>query len=142
MEIIEPYSPEDFKRYFNVRWEILRKPWDFPKGSEIDDNENISLHVMAMEGNTIVGIGRLTYYPTGEGQIRFMGVLEDYRKQNIGTQIVEYLEKEAKKMGLNKIFLNSRDNALVFYSNLGYKAEGKPFEGFTGMAHTKMLKKL
>jgi predicted GNAT family N-acyltransferase len=132
LKIIEPYSPEDFKRYFNARWEILRKPWEFPKGSEIDDNENISLHIMAMENEEIVGVGRLTYFSSGQGQVRF----------NIGTEILEYLEKEAKKMGLDCIYLNARQNSYLFYSNLGYKAEGKPFDGFAGITHTKMVKKL
>jgi len=142
LKITEPYSPEDFKRYYKTRWEILRKPWDSPQGSEIDDKENISLHVMAMEENIITGIGRLTYYRSGEGQIRYMGVTENYRNKKIGSTLVEYLEKEAKKMGLTCIYLNARENAYLFYSKMGYKAEGKPFDGFAGITHTKMVKKL
>ena len=120
----------------------MRKPLGYPKGSEIDDLENISLHAMAVEGTEIAGIGRLTYFSTGEGQIRFMGVLEKYRNQNVGFKILTYLEEKAKSMGLKKITLNARDNALLFYSKCGYKADGKPFEGFGGIMHTKMIKNL
>jgi N-acetylglutamate synthase-like GNAT family acetyltransferase len=140
LKIAEPYSPEEYKKYFNARWEILRKPLGFPKGSEIDDSENISLHIMAVEAEEVAGVGRLTYYPNGEGQIRYMGVSDKFRNQKVGTSILEYLEKEAKKMGLTKIFLNARENALLFYSKLGYRAKGKPFEGVGGISHTKMIK--
>ena len=109
MEIIEPYNPKQFTDYYKFRWKLLRKPWGMPKGSEIDDFENISLHVMAVEGEKILGVGRLTYFTTGEGQVRYMGVDEQHRNKNIGTDILEYLEIEAKKMGLKGVFLNSRD---------------------------------
>ncbi len=142
MEIKEPYTPEEFKEYFKTRWEILRKPWGSEEGSEIDDNENISLHAMAQIDGEIAGVGRLTYYPTGEGQIRFMGVQEKFRQQGVGQAILAYLEDEARKMGLKKIYLNARDNALIFYSKLGYEAEGKPFIGFADIGHTKMIKQL
>ena len=142
MEIIEPYSPEDFLRYYQARYEVLRKPWNQPKGSEIDDLENISLHAMAVNGDDIVGVGRLTYFQNGEGQIRYMGVVDSHLKQGIGRSLLEYLENEAKKMGLEKIFLNSRDEALFFYSKCGYKAMGKPYEGFAGIIHTRMVKNL
>jgi len=142
LKIVEPYTSEEFKKYFNSRWEILRKPWGHEKGSEVDDNENISLHVMAIEGDDVVGIGRLTYFRNGEGQIRYMGVKDDFRKKNVGKMLLEYLENEARDMGLERIFLNSRDSAYLFYSKMGYKAEGKPFDGFSDIAHTKMVKVL
>lgn len=142
MEIVEPYSPVEFKEYFNFRWELLRKPWGLPKGSEIDDFENISLHVLAKEENQIIGVGRLTYFSTGEGQVRFMGVDEKYRNKNVGTQILEYLEIEAKKLGLKGVFLNSRENAVTFYESNGYVQEGKAFAGFADIKHFKMTKKI
>ena len=142
MEIKEPYSSEEYSQYYQSRWEILRKPWNQPKGSEIDNLENISLHAMVVDGKEIAGVGRLTYFQNGEGQIRFMGVVEKHRKNGVGKMLLDFLEGEAKKMGLEKIFLNSRDEALFFYSKCGYKAEGKPFTGFAGILHTRMVKTL
>ncbi len=142
MEIKEPYHPEEFTAYFEARWKLLRKPWGLPKGSEIDDFENISLHVMAVDGGEIHGVGRLTYFPSLEGQVRFMGVGEKFRNKNVGTLILEYLENEAKKMGLKSIFLNSRDNAVDFYKSNGYKKTGKAYNGFADIKHIKMSKKI
>ena len=39
MDIIQPKSPEDFKKYYNLRYEVLRKPWNQPIGSERDRKE-------------------------------------------------------------------------------------------------------
>jgi N-acetylglutamate synthase-like GNAT family acetyltransferase len=142
VKITEPFSPEEFRLYFKTRWEILRKPWNEERGSEIDDFENISLHIMALEGDEIAGIGRLTYFSSGEGQVRYMGVSEKFKNQKVGTQILTYLESKAKEMGLKRIILNARENALGFYSKMGYKTDGKPFIGFAGIPHTKMYKKL
>ena len=142
MEIVEPYDPVEFKAYFKARWNFLRKPWGFERGSEVDDYENLSLHVMAKENNEIVGVGRLTYFTNGEGQVRFMGVDENFRNQNIGTEILVYLENEARKMGLKRLFLNAREEALKFYKMNGYKTQGNGFEGFAKITHTKMTKKL
>lgn len=142
MKIAEPYSPEDFRNYFRKRWEILRKPWGFPEGSEIDDFENVSLHVMAMDKDDVAGVARLTYISPEEGQVRFMGVDEKYRMKNVGREIMDYIEREAMEMGLEKIVLNARENALEFYRKLGYEECGKPFDGFAGIVHTRMEKKL
>ena len=142
MEIKEPYTPAEFKQYFHARWEILRKPWDHPEGSEIDNNENISLHAMAVDNEKILGVGRLTYFRSGEGQIRFMGVRNEHQGKQVGKSLLEYLENEARNMGLKKIFLNARENVLDFYKKMGYKSNGKAYEGFAGIMHTKMVKKL
>ena len=142
MKLVEPYSPEEYKEYFKTRWELLRKPEGFPKGSEIDDYENISLHLMAVEDKVIIGVGRLTYFSNGEGQVRYMAVKEEFRNKFIGSKILQYLEQEAINLGLKKIFLNARENALSFYRNNGFKETGKPFKGFAGIEHIRMEKKL
>ena len=34
MKVLEPKTKEDFKKYYDLRWRILRKPWNQPRGSE------------------------------------------------------------------------------------------------------------
>ena len=60
MLITSPQSQEDFKRYYDLRWRILRMPWNQPKGSEKDELEEESFHIMVCETERIpIGIGRL-----------------------------------------------------------------------------------
>jgi len=142
LEFSEPKSPEEFKAYYQARWEILRKPLDFPKGSEIDDLEDKSFHLMVRIGEEVIGIGRFTSISSGIGQIRYMGVDEKHRGKNVGATILLRLEKYAKLQGIGSIFLNARNDALRFYLNNGYNAEGKTFVGIAGIIHTKMIKSL
>ncbi len=140
MKLSEPYTEEEFKSYFKCRWEILRKPWDQPKGSEIDDKENVSLHVMAIEKNEIVGVGRLTILPDHQGQIRYMGVKDHMRGKKVGSKILSYLETEATKLKINKIFLHARENAVNFYESNGYKNKEKSYLLWDEIQHYKLSK--
>lgn len=142
IQLIIPYSPEEFRSYYQARWEILRKPLGQPKGSEVDNAENISIHVMVVAGKDIVGVGRLTYLPKKEGQIRYMGVRDELKHGGIGSKILKFLEKEAKKLEIHYIFLNARESALEFYKKNGYEEEDKPFKGTGDIMHTKMSKTL
>ena len=47
--VIEPQTPEEFKQYYNLRFEILRKPWGQPKSSERENDDEISHHRMIMK---------------------------------------------------------------------------------------------
>ena len=38
--IIEPQTPKEFEAYYLLRYEVLRKPWKQPFGSEKDDMES------------------------------------------------------------------------------------------------------
>jgi predicted GNAT family N-acyltransferase len=70
-----------------------------------------------------------------------MAVQEEYRKIGIGKQIVIGLEGLSIKNDRYKIILNARDNAVNFYSRLGYKIIG-PYDAGIGIDHYKMSKNL
>ena len=72
MEIIEPKTYDELKKYYDLRYEVLRKPWSQPKGSERDDKEETSFHRMIIDeqnGNA-VAVGRLQLNSIEEAQIR------------------------------------------------------------------------
>ncbi|MCW8966171.1 MAG: GNAT family N-acetyltransferase [Candidatus Pacearchaeota archaeon] len=45
----------------------------------------------------------------------------EHHKKGIGTQIIKYLEKLAKKKNIKKVHLHARTSAIGFYEKLGYK---------------------
>ena len=60
MRIVEPASSEDFHRYYELRWKILRAPWQQPRGSERDPQDDDSTHLMLVDDrNRVAGVGRL-----------------------------------------------------------------------------------
>ena len=140
--IKQPESDVDFKQYFKLRWRILRAPWGEPEGSEVDDIEDQCFHIMAVEGNRVVGVGRLQYNSAEEAQIRYMAVSEEYEGNGIGRQIVSALEQEAVDRNINKIVLDAREPAVGFYQKLDYRIEERSYLLVDEIQHYRMIKQL
>ena len=111
MKITEPKTKEDFDKYYDLRWRILRKPWDQPKGSEKDDLEDESIHLMACSGGGVCGVARAHFNSPGEAQIRYMAVDEPYRGKGIGSKLHDELEKSNKHKGGPQDTQNATENA-------------------------------
>ena len=144
MEIIEPNTFDEFKIYYNLRYEVLRKPWFQPKGSERDDDDENSLHRMIIDepNGKAVAVGRLQFNSIEEAQIRYMAVSDDYQGMGYGSEIVKVLGNIAREKGSQKIILQSRENALQFYKSNGYEIVKKTHLLFGEIQHWLMEKEL
>ena len=144
MKIIEPTTSEEFKKYYNLRYEVLRKPWGQPSGSERDEREETSIHRMIIDNKTgnALAVGRLQFNSTHEAQIRFMAVADDLQGKGLGSQIISALENIARGNGIQRIILSSRENALQFYKSNGYAIVEKTHLLFGEIQHWLMEKEL
>ena len=143
MRLLEPVSPQDFEKYYQLRWEVLRKPWNQAKGTEKDEAEGTSIHLMAIdETNECVGVSRLQFNSTEEAQIRFMGVRNDQQGKGVGKKLMTYLEAKAKENSRKKIVLQARENAVPFYLSIGYTQTEKTFLLWDLIQHYKMEKEI
>ena len=142
--VIEPQTPEEFKQYYSLRYEILRKPWGQPKGSERDNDDEISHHRMIIDEITedTIAVGRLQFNTKEEAQIRYMAVADNYQVQGLGSKIVTALEDIALDKGANRIILQARKNAVQFYQRNGYKVVEKSYILFDEIQHWLMKKEL
>ena len=142
-EIDQPESPEQIAAYYDLRWRILRAPWNQPRGSEQDEWESQAEHVTAsVESGQLVGVGRLHFNDTAEAQIRYMAIEPDFQRGGIGRAIVERLEQLAIAKGAKRITLNARENVVGFYERLGYQVVGAGPTMFDAVRHLKMEKVL
>jgi len=143
MIITQPKTPEEYEKYYDLRWRILRAPWNQPKGSEKDDKEETAIHVMICEMNRIpVGIGRAHFNNNDEAQIRYMAVEENQRGKGIGALVLAELEKRSKEKGAIFIILNARDSAVKFYEKYGYKIIKQSHTLFGAIPHFEMRKEI
>ena len=144
MKIIEPTTSEEFKKYYNLRYEVLRKPWGQPLGSERDEGEDTSIHRMIIDKKTgnALAVGRLQFNSTHEAQIRYMAVADEFQGKGLGSQIISALENVARGKGMQQIILSARENALQFYKNNGYKIMEKTHLLFGKIQHWLMRKEL
>ena len=141
MIITEPTSEKDFELYYDLRWRILRKPWDQPKGSEKDELEDKSIHIMVCDEDRIpIGVGRAHFNSDEEAQVRFMAIEEEWQGRGVGGMILSKLEEKIKEKGVKHIVLNSRDIAIDFYEKHGYEIVKEAHTLFDVIPHYKMRK--
>ncbi len=131
MKIIEPNSSAEFEQYYNLRYEVLRKPWLQPKGSEKDDDDKSSIHRMIIDESNgkAVAVGRLQFNTNEEAQIRYMAVSDNYQLKGYGNLIVKTLEDIALNKGIRNIILQARENPAESYNGLfsvGKQINAKP----------------
>ncbi|RDV15557.1 GNAT family N-acetyltransferase [Pontibacter diazotrophicus] len=143
MEVIEPATPEEFQKYYRLRYETLRQPWGQPEGSERVEDDATAIHAMLVDDDgEAVGICRLHMNTPQEGQLRFMGIRKDKQGQQLGNQLMEYLEARAKALGAMTLTLQARENAVNFYRRNGYEVVEETYILFGTIQHYRMTKQL
>ena len=124
-KIVEPKSIEEFEPYFQLRWEVLRKPWGQPKSSEQDESDLTAIHRMVLDKEGYpIGVGMLLLNSNQEAQIRFMAVSENRQGMMVGTLLIDCLESiayEHAKMAVYVNELNSTKDAIRLYSKMKVK---------------------
>lgn len=144
MKLIEPKNPQDFEKYYELRWRVLRKPWNQPQGSEQDLEENGAYHIMAIENGQALGVARLQFpaEDPASAQLRYMAVDESSQGKGIGRCIIEHMEQYARQHDAKHLFFHARDNALGFYQKLGYRTDKESYLLFGSIQHYQMSKSL
>jgi predicted GNAT family N-acyltransferase len=143
MRIIEPSSPGDYQKYYDLRWTVLRAPWNQPRGSELDPRDADSTHLMMIdEPGIVVAVGRLHFNSIREAQVRYMAVATGQQRQGFGSRLLNALEEKAASLGAASIVLDARETALGFYRKQGYSADGPGHVLYNCITHIKMHKPL
>ena len=143
MQIIEPSSAEDFRQYYDLRWRILRAPWNQPRGSECDPLDEGSTHLMLVDaGGKPLAAGRLHFNTIREAQVRYMAVDLAHQRSGLGSRLLAALEQRALTLGAAVIVLDARETALGFYRKHGYQIRGSGYMLFNCIAHVRMSKAL
>jgi ribosomal protein S18 acetylase RimI-like enzyme len=141
--LTQPQSESDWENYFDLRWRVLRAPWRQPHGSERDDREDESIHLMLCATPRMpVAIGRLHFLPPTEAQVRFMAVEPEFARRGFGSRILFELESRGLAGGATRVVLNARKEAVPFYLKHGYAIVGQADTLFGAVEHVKMVKKL
>ena|SRR6476661_2036038 len=141
MKVIKASTPGELQNIFALRYRVLRAPWNQPYETSYDSLENSSVNLYINDDNGgIVACGRLQENENKVGQIRYMAVDESIRGAGYGKILLQALEKEAADLGLRKIELQARENAVRFYERNGYLIKEKTFLLFGAIQHYLMEK--
>ncbi len=137
-KLITPNAPEYVAERY-LRWEILAKPYGMPPGSEAQQEEMQSLHLIALDGKKLVGCICFNAEGSHSGRIFAMAVSEEYQGRAFGRKLVQALEEQLILRNICDVYLYTRPEGEEFYARLGYLPAG---DGIVQMGVLqKMMKK-
>ena len=110
----------------NLRSKILRNNLDpnlcrFPGDKEIN-----SFHIGAFNGNTLIGGVSVMKNECKKKelpncfQLRGLFVDKEFQQNGIGKTIVNFVENRLRDSGVNYLWMNARESAVLFYLKLNY----------------------
>ena len=143
LELRTPRSSAEWDRYFDLRWRVLRAPWNQPRGSERDDRENDSRHLALWDPAGVpLAVGRIHLMSPTEAQVRYMAVDPGSGGRGLGGRILAGLEHAALELGAARVILNARELARPFYERHGYVVVAPAETMFGSIVHWRMEKRL
>ncbi|BCS88090.1 GNAT family N-acetyltransferase [Pseudodesulfovibrio sediminis] len=140
MEIKEIQQTDVFyQRARDLRHTLFFKKHDLPFSILDDEKEVCSAHVVIVEGDTLIGYGRLTRLDNTTYQISQMVIDPRHQSQGYGTMLLKALIERAVASSAQKITLNARTTATRLYAKQGFVSEGETFpSNTTGVEHVTM----
>lgn len=122
---------EDAQR---LRIEVFVIEQSVPIELEWDESDEISIHAVAYdEDGQPIATGRLL----PDGHIGRMAVRKNLRGSGIGSQVLNTLLAEAKRIGHSKLILHAQIHAQGFYEKHGFIRAGEEFME-AGIPHMEM----
>ena len=89
--------------------------------------EDVQEFVVAEVNGEVVGCGALHVLWEDLGEVRTVAVLEEYRKQKLGHEILEAIIQRARELGLKRLFCLTFETE--FFGSHGFKEiSGAPVE--------------
>ncbi len=116
-----------------IRREVFIREQEVPDSDEWDDDDGVSVHVLARLNREPVGTGRLN----PAGKIGRIAVIAGLRGRGIGALILRRLLEAARDHGIREPYLHAQLQAVPFYEKLGFSIEGDVFDE-AGILHVRM----
>jgi predicted GNAT family N-acyltransferase len=117
----------DFAHCKAIRMEVFVDEQRVPAHEELDDFDEIAVHVLARMDGEPVGTARLLFGEEGLTRIGRMAVRQPYRGKGVGAAMLTRLLGMARGSGVRSIILDAQLHAIPFYERFGFVAEGEVF---------------
>lgn len=108
------------------------------EADELDDLDEVAIHLLASDGDMHVGTARLLV-KGATGKIGRVCVLPQARGTGLGAALIRAALAEFRTMpGVAQVTLGAQSNATGFYAALGFRAVGDEFID-AGIPHREMI---
>lgn len=131
------YWQDDKDDLSAVRRQVFINEQHVPEEMEWDDYDQVSTHYLSSIGQSVVAVARLK----PDGQLGRMAVLENYRNQGIGSELVHFILQDLNSKKIKNIYLHAQTTAVPFYKKLGFIEDGEVFYE-ANIPHLKMFLEL
>lgn len=139
--ILEIVETRDIALCRHLRRVVFIEEQGVSEADEVDDLDDVALHLLALVGGDAVGSARLLVQ--GEvGKIGRVCVLRRARGAGIGAALIKAAVLRFRGIeGVTKAKLSAQVHVLGFYEGLGFEAFGPVYDD-AGIGHRDMMLKL
>ena len=134
------HGTEEYAQAVALREEVLRKPLGLFFTQEELEQEKKHVHIAGFLGKELCATAALVPDESAL-QMQRVAVKPQFHHMGIGSHLLAFCEKYARKYNFKSIYCHARDTAVSFYLKNTYACEEKPFIE-NGIPHQKMRKYL
>ena len=117
---------------YYVRVQAIAKKHHITLRQEFDAHDGPDTkYIVVTDADFPIATARMYPLDGSSAMIGRVVVLPEYRRQGIGTMVVTACEAWAEELGYAKTVVESRDNKVAFYEQLGYEICGEAADGDT-----------
>ena len=138
--VVEIRDQAVMEQAWALRRRVFIEEQQVPEATEMDADDALAFHVLALEDKVPVGCGRMVRHHD-HVKIGRMAVVRERRGEGIGSRILEFLMEAARRQGFRKAVLHAQLHAEGFYLKCGYLPDGDAFEE-AGIMHRRMEREL
>lgn len=117
---------------YYVRIQAMAKKHHITLRQEFDEHDGPGTkYIVVTDHDFPIATARM--YPVDDERVMIgrVVVLPEYRHRGIGTMVVSECEDWAEELGYSRTVLESRDNKIEFYEQMGYEVCGEMVDGDT-----------
>ena len=154
--MIQVVTDGDLTGCFAVRREVFVVEQRIPEEEEMDAYDAHAVHLLATDAEGApVGTVRFLHGAAADKKYAHAGVdgattavlgrlavTRAARGTGLGAELVRAVEAEARRRGLEEVYLEAQTHALGFYERPGYEAYGAEFDEGSGIPHRAMRRPL
>jgi predicted GNAT family N-acyltransferase len=140
IEVREARDEGEREALLALRHDVFVQEQGVPLELEIDEDDEVAVHIVAFDADTLVGTCRVLQ---SGSQAKFgrLVVARDARGRGIGAALLAEAERRARAMGCDRMVLAAQTSAMGLYERAGYAARGDVFLD-AGIEHMTMEKPL
>ena len=142
MTVRPPATAAEWDACHALCWDVLRRPWGQPRGSERDPPSTNAHHLLAEVDGRLAGTGRIHRIDACTWQVRYMAVHPELRGRGIGAAVLAGLLDHARGHGGGRVFLNAREGTAGFYQAAGFAVAGEGPLLYSSIRHLRMEREL